>query len=43
MVCHFRPGVLGEFLTEKEKESTILTNYGEAVLKEFKSNNKIIT
>ena len=42
MVCHFRPGVLGEFLSEREKEQILLTNYGEAVLREFKERNKVI-
>lgn len=35
MVCHFRPGILGEFLNDWEKEQILLSNYGEAVVKEF--------
>lgn len=29
MVCHFLPGTLGEFISEKEKQQIILHNYGE--------------
>ena len=41
MICHFTPGSLGDFITEKEKQQIILQNYGEIIYNEYKKNSKI--
>lgn len=42
MVCHFRPGVLGENLSERDKEVVIRQTYGDEVYKEYQNYHKII-
>lgn len=41
MVCHFMPGILGEFLSDSEKQEVFLRNYGEIVYSEYKKNSLI--
>ena len=40
-MCHFMPGTLGDFITEKEKQQIILQNYGEIIYNEYKKSSKI--
>lgn len=41
MACHFLPGTLGEFVSEREKQQIVLSNYGEIVYNEYKKNSRI--
>ena len=41
MACHFRPGVLGQFMSEREKDE-IYAIYGDSVMKERRKNNRVI-
>jgi WD40 repeat protein len=41
MAVHFGQGWLGDFLTKKERNETILSNYGDMVYNEYRLNNSL--